>query len=63
MAKVVANDKDDRDVVRSLRLLMGSVDRANQNSRYLEQPVDKLVVLVENKDEVDSSIACREAEM
>ena len=60
-AKVVAIYKDDKSVVRSFRLLMGSVDRVSQKSRYLERPVNKLVVLVENKDEVDGSIPCREA--
>ena len=56
MAKVVATYKDYKGVVRSVRLLMGSVDRVSQKSRYLERPVNKLVVLVENKDEVDGSI-------
>ena len=41
---------------------MGSVDTANQKSRYLERPVNKLVVLVKNKDEVDGLIPHREAE-
>ena len=36
------------------------VDKDDQ-SRYLEQPVNKLFVLVENKDEVDGSIPRREA--
>ena len=40
---------------------MGSVDRVSQKSRYLEQPVNKLVAIVENKDEVDGSIPRREA--
>ena len=31
---------------------MGSVDRVSQKSRYLEQPVNKLVVLVETKTEL-----------
>ena len=61
MAKVVATYKDYKDVVRSVRLLMGSVDRVSQKSRYLERPVNKLVVLVKNKDEVDDgSIPRRE---
>ena len=38
-----------------------TVDRVSQKSRYLERPVNKLVVLVENKDEVDGSIPRREA--
>ena len=40
---------------------MGSVDRVSQKSRYLEQPVNKLVAIVENKDKVDGSIPRREA--
>ena len=40
---------------------MGSVDRASQKSRYLERPVNKLIVLVEKKVEVDGSIPHREA--
>ena len=40
---------------------MGSVDSISQKSGYLEQPVNKLVVLVENKDKVDGSIPHREA--
>ena len=40
---------------------MGSVDRISQKSRYLELPVNKLVVLPENKNEVDGSIPRREA--
>ena len=61
MAKVVATYKDDKGVVPSVRLLMASVDGLSQKSRHLEQPVNKLVVLVENKDEVDGSIPRREA--
>ena len=38
---------------------MGSVDRVSQKSRYLEQPVNKLVVLVETKDEVDDGLIPR----
>ena len=44
MAKVVATYKDHKVVVRSVRLLMGSVDRASQKSRCLERPVNKLAV-------------------
>ena len=40
---------------------MGSVDRASQKLRYLERPVNKLVVIVENKNEVDGSAPRREA--
>ena len=56
MAKLVDTYKDNKGVVRSVRLLMRSVDRISQKSRYLERPVNKSVVLVENKDEVDGLI-------
>ena len=62
MAKVAATYKGDKGIVRSVRLLMGSVETANQKSRYLERPVNKLVILVENKDEIDGSIPRREVE-
>ena len=45
MPKVVASYKDDKRVARSIRLLMGSVDRASQKSRYQDQLVNKLVVV------------------
>ena len=61
MAKVVATYKDNKGVLRSIRLLMRSVDRASQKSRYLEEPINKLIVLVENKDKVDSLIPRQEA--
>ena len=60
MAKVVATYKDDKCVARSVRLLMGSVDRTSQKSRCLEWPVNKLVIIAENKDEVDGLIPRRE---
>ena len=41
MAKVVASYKDNKGVVRSARLLMGSVNRVSQKSRYLERPANK----------------------
>ena len=61
MAKVVATYKDNKGVLRSIRLLMWSVDRASQKSRYLEEPINKLIVLVENKDKVDRLIPCQKA--
>ena len=62
MAHVVATYKDYKGAVQSLRLLMGSVNRVSPKSRYLEQPINKLVVLVENKDKIDDrSIPRREA--
>ena len=57
MAKVAATCKDDKCVVQSVL----TVDRVSQKSIYLERSVNKLVVLVENKDEVDGSIPHREA--
>ena len=49
MTKIVATYKDGKGVAPSVRLLMGSVERASQKSRYLEWVVNKLVVLVEKK--------------
>ena len=49
MAKVIAPYKDDQVVLQSVRLLMGSVDRVSQKSRYLKQPVNKLVVHTSRK--------------
>ena len=50
MAKVVATYKNDKCVARRVTLLMGSVDRTSQKSRCLESPVNKLVIIPENKD-------------
>ena len=61
MLKLVDTYKGNKGVVRSVRLLMGSVDRVSQKSRYLEWPVNKSVVLVENIDEVDGLIPRWEA--
>ena len=36
MTKIVTTYKDGKGVVPSVRLLMGSVDRSSQKSRYLE---------------------------
>ena len=44
-------------------MLMESGDRGSQKSRYLERPVNKLVILVEKKDEFDGLIPIREAGM
>ena len=62
MTKVVTTCKEDKGVVQSGKLFMGSGDRGIQKSRYLERPVNKLVILVENKDEFDGLIPIREAE-
>ena len=61
MAKVFASYKEDEGVVRSIRPLMRSVNRASQKSRYLEGSINNWVVLVEKKNEIDGSIPCREA--
>ena len=61
MTKIVATCKDGKGVAPSVRLLMGSVERASQKSRYLEWVVNKLVVLVEKKDKVDCSLPHPEA--
>ena len=49
MAKVFASYKEDEGVVRSVRPLMRSVNRASQKSRYLEGSINNWVVLVEKK--------------
>ena len=60
MAKVVEVYKDDKGVVRSVKLLMGSINSECKKSRYLERPVNKLVVLVEN-EEIDGLFPRRKA--
>ena len=61
MAKVFAPYKEDEGTVRSVRPLMGTVNRARQKSRYLEGSINNWVALVETKYEIHGSIPCREA--
>ena len=50
MAKIVSVNSDSKGDVRSVRKLVGAADKSDDSIRYLERPVNKLVVLVENKD-------------
>ena len=40
---------DSKGNVRNMRLLYDASDKSDNSTRYLERPVNKLVVLVENK--------------
>ena len=50
MAKIVSVKSDVKGDVCSVRLLAGTSDKLDNSTRYLERPVNKLVVLVENED-------------
>ena len=41
---------DSKGNVRSVKLLLGASDKSDNSTRYLERPVNKLVVLVENNN-------------
>ena len=50
MAKIVSGNSDSKGNVRSVRILVGAADKSDDSTYYLERPVNKLVVLVENED-------------
>ena len=50
MAKTVATNKDDKEYVLSVKLLTGASNADDNTVRYLEKPVKKLVMLIENDD-------------
>ena len=50
MAKIVSVNSDSKGDVHSIRILVGTADKSDDSIRYLERPVNKLVVLVENED-------------
>ena len=50
MAKIVATNKDDKRDVQSVKLLTGTSDAYRNTVRYLERPVNKLVMLIESND-------------
>ena len=50
MARIVNVYSDSKGNVRSVRLLLGASDKSDNSARYLERPVNKLVVLVENNN-------------
>ena len=49
MAKIVAMNTDENGFVRSVKLMLGTSGTTDMVLRYLEQPVNKLVMLVENE--------------
>ena len=51
MAKFVALNSDAKGDVRSVKILVGAADKSDNSIRYLKRLVNKLVVLVENKDD------------
>ena len=50
MAQIVNAYSDSKGNVRSVRLLLGASDKSENSTRYLERPVNKLIVLVENNN-------------
>ena len=50
MAKIVATNKDDKEYVLSVKLLIDASNANDNTVRYLEKPVKKLVMLIENDD-------------
>ena len=50
MAKIVATNADKNGFVRSAKLMLGTSGTTNMALRYLEWPVNKLVMLIENND-------------
>ena len=51
MAKILTVNSDANGDVRSVKILFGAADNSDNSIRYLERPVNKLVVLVENEDD------------
>ena len=50
MAQIVNAYSDSKGNVHSVRLLPGASDKSENSTRYLERPVNKLIVLVENNN-------------
>ena len=51
MAKIVAVNNDAKGDVRSVKIIVGGANKSDSSIRYLERPVNKLVALVENKND------------
>ena len=49
MAKIVATNADKNGFVGSVKLMLGTSGATDMALRYLKRPVNKLVMLVENK--------------
>ena len=52
MAKIAATSKDYKGYVQSMKLLIGASNADDNAVRYLERPVNKLVMLTENMIEI-----------
>ena len=50
MAKIVTTNRDDKGHVRRVKLLIGASNADDNTVRYLERPVNKLVMLIQNND-------------
>ena len=46
----MAVNRDVKEDVHSIRILVGAADKSDNSNRYLERPANKLVVLVETED-------------
>ena len=51
MSKIVAVNSDAKGDVHSVKILVGATNKSDNLIHYLERPVNKLVVLVENEDD------------
>ena len=50
MAKIIATNKSNDGFVQSVRLTLGASNKVDSVARYLEWPVNKLVILVKNNE-------------
>ena len=50
MAEIVVTNKDDKGYVQSVKFLIGASNADDNTVHYLERPVKKLVMLIENND-------------
>ena len=50
MAKIIATNKGNDGFIRSVRLMLGASNKVDSAARYLERPVNKLLILVENDE-------------
>ena len=51
MAKIVPVNSDAKGDVHSIKILVGAANKSDNSIRYLERPVNKLVVRVENEND------------
>ena len=50
MAKIIATHKGNDGFIRSVSLMLGASNKVDSVARYLEQPVNKLIMLVETDE-------------